>query len=179
MTGKIPDFMTDDLHAGKESIAEPEWWVELAFYRNVLGEDRTLRILEAQEFANTHSPVHWQQLLASIYPDTPLTEGDKAQLPNPNIGFRALLLSRAVDAALRIMGAPDQARSDLTFFLKDSFPKGARQRAKAQKEALRRRGRSKHAIAVDARYDPSVFNREVRAGEIAVLEYPDESGKEG
>jgi hypothetical protein len=179
MTSDIPEFMKDDLHAGKEGIAEPDWWVELAYYREVLGVERTLKLLEAQEFASASTSRGWRELLMSVYPSAPLTVHDAAQLPNPNINFRALLLARALDAALRIMDAPDQVRTDLTFFLKDWFPKGATKRAQAQKEALRRRGRSKHAIAKAAKYDPSVFNREVAAGEIALLDYPDESGEEG
>jgi hypothetical protein len=178
MMSDIPEFMKNDAHAGKESLAEPDWWVELAYYREVLGVERSLKLLEAQEFASASTSKGWRELLTSVYPSTPLTAQDAAHLPNPNINFRALLLARALDAALRIMDAPDQVRADLAIFLKDWFPKGATKRAEAQRGALRRRGRSKHAIAKAAKYDPSVFNREVAAGEIALLDYPDESGEE-
>jgi hypothetical protein len=179
MNSDVPEFMKDDLHAGKETLTEPGWWVELALYREALGEERTLKLLEAQEFATASTSNGWRDLFANVYPVAPLTNQDATQLPNPNINFRALLLARALDAALRMMDAPEAARADLDFFLSPWFPKGAVKRANAQREALRRRGRSKHSIAKAANYDPSVFNREVRAGEIALLDYPDESGEEG
>ena len=179
MTSDVPEFMKHDLHAGKEGVTQPDWWVELALYRQVLGEDRTLKLLEAQEFTTASTRERWRELLASVYPSAPLTKQDASQRPNPNISFRALLLARALDAALHMLDAPEAARADLDFFLNRWFPKGAAGRAGAQREALRRRGRSKHAIAKAAKYDPSVFNREVAAGEIAVLDYPDEFGEGG
>ena len=169
--------MKGRLHAGKENSASPLWWEERALYLNTLGDDRTARVLDAQEFVDITSARGWRELLAEVYPEGRLTEEDWHSLPNANIGLRAILLLRALDAALRVIGAPDNVRSDLDFLLKAFVPVGATRRAGAQKEALKRRGRSKNAIATAAKYDPSMFNREVNSGEIAILDYPDEPGE--
>lgn len=67
MTSSFPEFMKNDVHAGKESLTTPDGWIELALYREIFGVERTLQLVEAQEFKNASTRRGWHDLLTSVY----------------------------------------------------------------------------------------------------------------
>jgi hypothetical protein len=158
-------------HEGKENMWEAANWIELARYGNVVGNDavRGTRLTSSLDFATASSYAEWRHLAQFIEPSRPLTR-DNLKRSNPEVQIEALVQSRALDALLRLTGASDALRSNLQVLLSSLQPKGAEQKAQAQEEALRPRGRRRHAIAKDAGYDPSEFNKEVSRGGIALLD---------
>lgn len=171
LTQEMPHFR-DDPHAGKENIYEAREWVELARHQGVLGNsaERGVRLTSSLAFEDVTSRAEWLHLTQFIEPTRPLTDDDLKRLPNHELAIAALIYSRVIEALLRIEGASEAIRLDVAVILRHFQPKGAEGRARAQKEALRPRGRTKHALAKAADYDPSQFNEDVASGEIALLD---------